>query len=303
MQSVKTTFSIKDLETLGGIKAHTIRIWEKRYHLLQPDRTDTNIRTYSISDLQKLLNVSFLVNHDHKISSVAKLTTEEIAAKVRDLATAKKEKLHTTAINDFKLAMLNFDRSVFDKTYNDAKKEHDFDTVFTKIFIPLLNEIGMLWQTDTINPAHEHFISNLIMQKLLLEIEKCPNPKPEVAHKIHVLYLPLNEIHELGLMYLNYKISKAGYPVVYLGQNIQVESLKYFAEHHPDTRFITYLTIQPENSIADYAQLFNETLNTKKLPLYMLGRKANMEKSTKLPGNAKVFESIEAFAKTLENHE
>ena len=102
-------------------------------------------------------------------------------------------------------------------------------------------------------------------------------------------------------MYINYKITTAGYPVVYLGQNIQVESLEYFAKNHPETRFVTYLTIQPETSITEYAQAFNNTLNTNKLPLYMLGRKAITEETTHLPGNAKVFESIEKFAKTLDN--
>ena len=170
MNNIKTNFSIKDLENLTGIKAHTIRIWEKRYNLLQPNRSDTNIRNYSIESLQKLLNVSFLNENGYKISKIAKLQANEIPSLVREIATSGKQKHH--AVNALKMAMLNFDQTLFYTTYNNLLQQHTFKDIFHEVFLPLLKDIGILWQTDTINPAHEHFISTLIKQKVLINIEK-----------------------------------------------------------------------------------------------------------------------------------
>ena len=143
MNNTKTIFSIKDLENLTGIKAHTIRIWEKRYELLEPERTDTNIRFYNLSHLQKLLNISFLNNNGLKISKIASLTNSEIHQQVRDLASKSNVKNH--AINAFKLAMLDFDQEIFHDTYNALVKTQSFQQVFYEVFIPFMSEIGMLW--------------------------------------------------------------------------------------------------------------------------------------------------------------
>lgn len=155
MNNVKSKFSIKDLENLTGIKAHTIRIWEKRYNLLSPNRTDTNIRFYELADFQKLLNVSYLNNNGYKISKIATLEGNKIPELVRQIAA--KSNLNSHAINSFKLSMLNFDQVLFYKTYERLEKEKSFRDIFYTIFIPLLTELGLLWQTDTITPAHEHF--------------------------------------------------------------------------------------------------------------------------------------------------
>ena len=156
MNNIKANFSIKDLENLTGIKAHTIRIWEKRYNLLSPDRSDTNIRNYSIASFQKLLNISYLNNNGLKISKIADLKEEEIPIKVREIASRGKVEDH--AINAFKMAMVNFDQKLFYNTYNNLIEHKTFKNIFYTVFIPLLNEIGLLWQTDTITPAQEHFI-------------------------------------------------------------------------------------------------------------------------------------------------
>ena len=170
MNSVKNVFSIKDLENLSGIKAHTIRIWEKRYNILQPMRTDTNIRFYDLAGLQKLLNITLLHNHGYKISKISTYAPEKIPALVRDIVTNKSVKHH--AISAFKMAMMNFDQSLFFKTYDDLLSEKTFREIFHEVIIPLMGEIGLLWQTDTISPAHEHFLSYLIKQKVLLHTEK-----------------------------------------------------------------------------------------------------------------------------------
>ena len=163
MNNIKNKFSIKDLENLTGIKAHTIRIWEKRYNLLSPSRTDTNIRYYNLASFQKLLNVTYLNNNGYKISKIATLNDQQISSIVREIATQNNVEEH--AINSFKLSMLNFDQALFYKTYNSLLKEKSFTTIFYDIFIPLLTEIGLLWQINTITPAHEHFYNNINTSK------------------------------------------------------------------------------------------------------------------------------------------
>ena len=164
MNNVKNVFSIKDLENLSGIKAHTIRIWEKRYNILEPMRTDTNIRLYDLKNLQKLLNIVLLHDYGYKISRIAKYKEDEIPEIVNTIISKKSAKSH--AIANFKMAMINFDQTLFFNTYDKLLSEKSFREVFFEVFIPLMNEIGLLWQTDTVTPAHEHFITYLIKQKL-----------------------------------------------------------------------------------------------------------------------------------------
>ena len=204
MNNIKSVFSIKDLENLSGIKAHTIRIWEKRYDILQPMRTDTNIRLYDLASLQKLLNITLLHDYGYKISKIATYPQDKIPSLVREIISNKTAKSH--AISEFKMAMMNFDQELFFNTYNWLIAEKSFKEVFHQVFIPLMNELGLLWQSDTITPAHEHFISYLIKQKLLINTEKLQILKQTKLDKVFVLSLPMNEIHELGLMYLNYEI-------------------------------------------------------------------------------------------------
>ena len=188
MNNVKNVFSIKDLENLSGIKAHTIRIWEKRYNILEPMRTDTNIRYYNLASLQKLLNITLLHNHGYKISKISKYPEHSIPSLVKEIISEKSAKHH--AINSFKMAMMNFDQALFFNTYNNLLSEKSFREIFYEVFLPLMNEIGLLWQTDTLTPAHEHFISYLIKQKILINTEKLQTTSPPKTDKVFVLYLP-----------------------------------------------------------------------------------------------------------------
>ena len=170
MNNVKNVFSIKDLENLSGIKAHTIRIWEKRYDVLQPMRTETNIRTYDLASLQKLLNITLLHNYGYKISKISEYPPERIPELVKRIVSEKSAKSH--AISDFKMAMMNFDQAKFLNTYDALLSNKSFKEVFYEVFVPLMDEIGLLWQASTITPAHEHFITYLIKQKLMVNTEK-----------------------------------------------------------------------------------------------------------------------------------
>lgn len=299
MNNIQNEFSIKDLENLSGIKAHTIRIWEKRYNLLHPNRSDTNIRNYDLENLQKLLNVSFLNSNGYKISKISKLSVRDIALHVNEIAL--KKNLENHAINSFKIAMLNFDQVHFYKIYNKLREEKAFKEIVYDIFMPFLAELGTLWQTDTISIAHEHFISTLIKQKILLNIEKIQNKKESKDSKTFVLYLPMNEIHDIGLLFTQYELVSKGYHCIYLGPSVPIESLLSIMNYYDDINFISYFTVKPEkDDIHDYFKEFYETiLKSNKNELWVLGRLLEHVNRAKLPQQVKTFSTIESLVKRV----
>ncbi|QKJ64621.1 MerR family transcriptional regulator [Flavobacterium sp. M31R6] len=291
MNNIKNTFSIKDLENLSGIKAHTIRIWEKRYDVLQPMRTDTNIRLYSLESLQKLLNITLLHDYGYKISKISTFSDEKITEMIRDVISNKNAKNH--AVNAFKMAMMNFDQELFSNTYNWLLEEKSFKEIFHQVFIPLMEEIGLLWQTDTITPAHEHFISCLILKKILVNIEKVEASKSINKSKVFVLSLPLNEIHELGLMYLHYEIVSKGYKVVYLGESMPISNLKDLKKHYSSIVFLSYFTIQPERDyVNDYVGNMGTELLGDGTQIWLIGKMTQYIDQDLIPIDVKVFSSI-----------
>lgn len=291
MNNVKSVFSIKDLENLSGIKAHTIRIWEKRYDILQPMRTDTNIRLYDLASLQKLLNITLLHDYGYKISKIATYPQDKIPSLVREIISNKTAKSH--AISEFKMAMMNFDQELFFNTYNWLIAEKSFKEIFHQVFIPLMNELGLLWQSDTITPAHEHFITYLIKQKLLINTEKLQVLKQTKKDKIFVLSLPMNEIHELGLMYLNYEILLMGYKTIYLGESMPISNLKDLKKHFDSIVFVSYLTVQPEKDILnEYVQKMAEELLDDTTELWYTGRLVEFINREGLSDKISIFNSI-----------
>ncbi len=299
MNNIKNEFSIKDLENLSGIKAHTIRIWEKRYNLLQPNRSDTNIRNYDLVNLQKLLNVSFLNSNGYKISKISKLGDRDIAIHVNEIAL--KKNLENHAINSFKIAMLNFDQVHFYKIYNKLREEKSFKQIVYEIFMPFLTELGTLWQTDTISIAHEHFISTLIKQKILLNIEKIQNKEESKDSKTFVLYLPMNEIHDIGLLFTQYELVSKGYHCIYLGPSVPIESLSSILNYYDDINFISYFTVKPEKGdLHDYLKEFYDTiLKSNNNELWVLGRLLEHINRAKLPQQVKTFLTIESLVKRV----
>jgi DNA-binding transcriptional MerR regulator len=298
INNVKSVFSIKDLENLSGIKAHTIRIWEKRYTILEPMRTDTNIRTYDLANLQKLLNVVLLNSYGYKISRIAEFTTEKIALLVREIISEKTSKNH--AINAFKMAMINFDQALFFNTYNSLLSEKTFREVFYEVIIPLMNEVGLLWQSGTISPAQEHFISFLIKQKLLINTEKVQILEPTRNDKIFVLYLPENEIHELGLMYLNYEILLNGYKTIYLGESVPIDSLMDMKTYFDNIIYISYLTIQPtKDEIDAYVNEVSTKIIDANSQIWFIGRMTEFIDIKNLPASISVFNSIADLVQEL----
>lgn len=295
--SIKTVFSIKDLENLSGVKAHTIRIWEKRYNLFEPQRTETNIRVYGNDELQKILNIAFLNKNGLKVSKIAEISDEEIQNKVKEFL--KEENIFEEDYTNFKLAMLNFDKDLFDKTYAGLMEKHSFRTVFVEVFIRLLAEIGVLWHTNTIKPVHEHFISTLITQKILLNIEKIDR-KPN-KDKTFVLFLPVNEIHQIGLMYMNYELIYSGYKTIYLGPNVPISNLKDLQSLIPQIDFVSYFTVEPtkENTEQYLEEMYRTILKARNENFHVLGRRIDGIEVLPKFNNVKFYKGIEEFVKII----
>jgi DNA-binding transcriptional MerR regulator len=297
MDNIKQDFTIKDLENISGIKAHTIRIWEKRYNLLEPKRSDTNIRYYSHQNLQKLLNVVLLSKNNYKISKIAKMSEEEILQESREVAFATAA--NDEAINALKLSMFQFDKVLFNNTYHKLLSKKTFKEIFKEVFIPFLQHIGLLWQTDTLLPAHEHFISNLIAQKIHINIEHLEYGIKD-SEKTYVLFLPENEIHELGLLYLNYELVLRGNQTIYLGQNLPLNNLNYFFKLEKDLVFVTSLTVQPyDERIKEYFEEIENLLEKTNHEFIALGRKTSLIKNNKYKFNVSFYDNVIDLLKVL----
>jgi DNA-binding transcriptional MerR regulator len=224
-------FTIKDLENLSGIKAHTIRIWEQRYSFLNPQRSETNIRYYSNAELQMLLNIALLNKYGYKISQIDKMSASEISDKILGLSEveAKKEKL----VNELIHCMTNVDMDAFELLLNRYIKSKGIEQAIVQILFPFLERIGILWVTNHINPAQEHMVSNLIRQKLIVGIDSISSPIN--PGKTALLFLPEGEHHELGLLFIHYLLKRNGHRVLYLGTNVPLKDLAYVATmHNPD---------------------------------------------------------------------
>lgn len=294
MSHIKSVFSIKDLENFSGVKAHTIRIWEKRYNLLSPERTETNIRFYSLESLKKLLNISLLNSEGIKISKIANYDQETFDKVLNQSVFEKVNKNQFS--NQLKIAMLNFDVVLFEEAYSQIEKVLSFSEIFKSYLIPFLGDIGLLWQSGSINPTHEHFISNLIRQKILIYSYHLQLKEVKKKDKLFVLFLPDNEVHDLGLNYLQYEILNAGYKSIMLGASVPIDSLKPFINDEQEVVFISYFTVQPEiHKIPEYLKEFNnQLLLNNKAKFYVLGKQISiLSEDLKTPKQVNLYHSLD----------
>lgn len=256
--SLPAKYSIKDLEVLSNIKSHTIRIWEKRYNLLNPERTDTNIRFYTNEDLKKLLNISFLNKQGIKISKIVEMSESEINEAVQSLNLSESD--NETFIENLIVAMIDLNEDAFQKVFNAASEHLGFEVAMKEVVFQFFQQIGIMWQVGAINPAQEHFVSNIVRQKIIAATEDLvyqPNTKlPKI-----LLFLPENELHELSLLMYNYSLRKQNYPTIYLGQAVPLDSLERILEiTNPEILIIlltnTLNTIGTDDIIANISQKF-----------------------------------------------
>lgn len=215
-------YNIKDIEQLSGIKAHTLRIWEKRYGIIVPKRTDTNIRYYDDGDLKKILNISLLNRNGFKISKIAGLSNEQLTREIHNLN--NEGSTNEILIGELIRSMIDFDEILFEKTFNKALLQIGFKDTILKIVYPFFTKIGILWLTDSIDPAQEHFISNLIRQKVISAIDSIPE-YPNLNSETFVLFLQPDNWHEMGLLLSSYLIKSSGHKSIYLGKSLPIESV------------------------------------------------------------------------------
>ena len=245
-----STYSIKDLEQLSGIKAHTLRIWEQRYDILKPDRSDTNIRSYDDNDLKLVLNISLLKDHGYKISEISKMSPEELSKEV--LLISDKHLNYPDQIHALTISMLDLDEERFEKIVSTNTLQFGFENMMVNIIYPFLNRIGTLWITGSIGPAQEHFISNLIRQKLIVAIDG-QLPSLRQGAKKYLLYLPEGEMHEISLLFANYIVRSRQNKVIYLGQSLPFNELNFaHGIHKPDYIFTVITSVPGQNEIQKY---------------------------------------------------
>lgn len=288
-------YSIKDLEQLSGIKAHTIRIWEKRYQLFEPERTPTNIRYYSDEDLKKLLNVTILNRNGFKISNIVNMDNHEMSDRIIEISDSLHD--YSSQIEQLTVAMIDFDELRFERILTSSIIKIGFDETIERVLYPFFERIGVLWQIGTIYPAQEHFVSNLIRQKLIIAIDGQVGNLRE-KHKNFLLFLPPNEWHELSLLFYSYLIKKAGHNVIYLGQSLPLEDLPEIANKHKINAVLCSFTTQ----ISDkrYAESIN--IISSAFPsanVYLTGFQTQ-EHKINLPENVEVIKQPKQFIQNLE---
>ena len=235
-------FTIKDIENLSGIKAHTIRIWELRYSLLNPHRTDTNIRYYSNEELQKILNIALLNKYGYKISHIDRMTLDEMSEKIMALTqdNAQEERIMNELIKYMAIVKME----AFEKVLDSCILAKGIEKTILQIIFPFLERIGILWITNHINPAQEHLVVNIIRQKLIVGIDQLKTPT--LPNKTLLLFLPEGEYHELGLLFMHFLLKSRGNKVVYLGSNVPIKDVAYVAEiKNPDYLFTHLTSVSP----------------------------------------------------------
>ncbi|MDX1907628.1 MAG: MerR family transcriptional regulator [Bacteroidia bacterium] len=281
------TYSIKDLEQLSGIKAHTLRIWEQRYQIITPKRTPTNIRYYDDTDLRLVLNIAFLNHNGEKISHIAKLSPEEIQTLVKKISDSNLE--FPNQVNALVIAMVNLDEERFEKIISTNTLQFGFENTMMQVVYPFLNQIGILWQTGGINPAHEHFITNLIRQKLIVAIDgQVVTPNPYA--KRYMLFLPEGEMHELTLLFAAYIIKARYNKVIYFGQNLPLKDLAVICDTYKPEYIHTIVTSYPsrENLVSYLEELKRRCAGSQ---ILVAGYQV-MQVMDQLPEGIKVFQQL-----------
>jgi len=284
-------YSIKDLEVLSGVKAHTIRIWEKRYHLLSPARTVTNIRFYNDSDLRRILNVSLLVNSGCKISRVAKWEEPQLRQAV--LEATEKKVTEPDYVERLILHMLNFDNIGFYHLVNEIVEKKGLEDAMVKVFFVLFERIGTYWQVGSIFPAQEHYVTSILRQKLIAETDKLG--VDNTNGQTMLFFLPEGELHEMSLLFYAYLARKSGYNVIYLGQFVPFEDLAKLHVHLKiDYVFTAFINPLIKEDLENYLVRLKESFQHQKI--FITGWQVK-QLIPQLPRTVKVVKDYKEFKK------
>ncbi len=283
-------YSIKDLERISGIKAHTLRIWEQRYEILNPERTDTNIRYYSNADLKRIINISLLNNNGYKISNIAKFSDDVLVKEAEKfLNTFKKE---SNQIESLTLCLMDLNEDRFETTINNSIAHFGFENTMENIVFPFFKQMGNMWQVGIITPAQEHYISNLIRQKLIVGIDQLV-PKNNPFQKKIVFFLPNEELHEMGLLYTYYLAKSRGHKCYYLGQSVPLEDLVSVVKTTSPHLLVSILTAKTENfNLDSFLTTCNEQIVN---PQFLLSGRIIVASEEKINFPSKRFSTFNDF--------
>lgn len=272
------SFTIKDLENLSGIKAHTIRIWEQRYNFLKPNRTGTNIRVYSNEELKTLLNVALLNKFGFKISHIDKMNEGEMNDKI--LSLNQQEAMQDRIVNMLIKSMVDMDLETFEQLIDDFIANRGIEKTITQIIFPFLQKIGILWLTNHINPAQEHLVTNIIRQKLIVGIDRVRSTVK--IDKSVLLFLPETEYHELSLLFMNYMLKSKGVSTIYLGCSIPLRDVELVVKlKKPDYIYTHLTTLGPRFNFERFIESLSKNfLNT---PIIISGQLTNTYERKILP--------------------
>jgi len=285
-------YSIKDLEYFSGIKAHTIRIWEKRYALLDPNRTDTNIRSYSDEDVRRILNVAMLVKNGYKISNVASFDQEKLQAEV--IRINKNSTEPAKNIDQLLFQTVNLNTFGFEQLLDRIISELGFSKTILDVIFPFFDKIGILWQTGSIFAAHEHFVSNLIRNRVIRETGRF---EINDSARSVLFFLREDEWHELGLLYFNYLAAQGGLRCVYLGQSLPFEDLSnLLAASEFDFVCTSFIQAIEKPELERYLRNLSLVFNRNKI--LIAGRQINIQKP-KLPSNVSVIKNPNDFIRRI----
>ena len=283
-----STYSIKDLEQLSGIKAHTLRIWEQRYGFISPKRTETNIRYYDSEDLKLILNVALLKDNGYKISKIATLGRDKLNEIVVQLT--EKNWRYPDQINALLLSMIDLNEARFEEVIASNTRKIGFENTVLNVIYPFLSKIGVLWQTDAINPAQEHFVTNLIRQKIIVALDGLPSPERAGANK-YLFYLPEGELHELTLLFANYIVKARHNRTIYFGQNLPFDDVvSIYGIIDPDYIVTVITTSPPANQVQDYVDQLATSFPQATI---LLSGYQILSQDLKLTDNVVVFHRIE----------
>lgn len=289
------TFSIKDIEAVSGIKCHTLRIWEQRYGIIAPKRTDTNIRFYDDNDLKYVLNISILNRHGYKISEIAKMTRTQINDAIIRICG------HSTScdghVKGLISAMMMFDEYSFHRILTTNIIQTGLEQTMHRVVFPFLNEAGILWQVGSIHPSHEHFASNIIKQKLYVAIDGNVGRYADNRKKF-LLFLPENEQHCIGLLFANYMLRARGQEVLYLGQEVPLEDLHDASGRLKPDYVLTMLT--SSHMSLDKQDFVNELASIWPSAQLLLSGPQFLQDDIAIPQNAKVIRNLTDFASMID---
>lgn len=215
-------YSINDIEKISGVKAHTLRIWEKRYGIIQPKRTESNIRYFLDNDLKHVLNIALLNKNGIKISKIAKMPSDEILKLAAELSAVHSE--HEDQLDSLTLSLLELNEFKFNRIVESYIEQRGFEDTMMEIIYPLLDKLGLMWITGSINGAHERFVRAYIRLKIISAIDKLAVSQHD--NQSFLVFLPVNQDQELSILFSQYLIKRRGFRIINLGLNTSLDNIQ-----------------------------------------------------------------------------